>query len=72
MGVHNGGTGFRAQDEGVPAILGVSHKEGTEARLRETRTAVCETRQYCRVEQSSSGSPLYPVSSQTPGRKQES
>jgi hypothetical protein len=56
---------------GVPAILGVSHKEGTEARLRETLMAVCETRQHCSTEQSFSESPLYPVSSQTPGRKQE-
>lgn len=52
---------------GVPAILGVSHKESTEARRRETLTAMCETRQYCSVEQF----PLYSVSSQTPGRKRE-
>lgn len=64
--------GFRTQDERSPRHpLGVSHKEGTEARLRETLTAVCETRQYCSAEQSSSGFPLYPVFSQTPGRKQE-
>lgn len=71
MGVHNEVLVLEPKMRGVPAILGVSHKKGTEARLRETLTAVCETRQYCSVEQSSSGSPLYPVSSQTPGRKQE-
>lgn len=68
MGVHNGSTGSRTQDEGSPSL---SHKEDRETRLRETPTAVCETRPSCSAEQSSSGSPLDPVSSQTPGRKQE-